>query len=957
MKVISKTISRNEFISRKNGVIPSLIDEWIIPGYINKTGISDEYEECVGGNLKVNFKAKTCVAGEEERQKYVFNSYQSAVAKANELGLSESVIEYTGKFVYQDHNYGLIISDIIIPKKDEKGNDFASKVTDYTDFYVNIPDGKGGYYDLYDETSTVHYEYVKGRPTRKILSGGTEVKILTYTTLNKWYSFFKDYKKRFKPYNTAIEYYENKYKVKNDTNRRRFSSIDALYNSRGGDTMFNWIEKYCMPHDIDKEPEETFTAATYSATYNIPILITNSIDDLGQMSIFSSKWKGGVDYSSKTNELGTVVDRPYTKDNDGNVIYDYETYVINGNLKGYEHNKTTYENEFKSDNWTNYTSYNIDNYPEEFNTRIKKENDKYECVDTYAISPINGEILYNPDECDATETIPYVKQDFIISNGEYVEVIDGEYVVPSYVDSCYADIYLKRKKMLPVIKEGNVKYVELNDKKFYAVNDKIYFTKSSDCHGVGSEIKKAKYVLYNGELFIVNGSSVSFIGEDGNATINTVLNGYFIYNGQLYYILNNEVVIPEFTKTTEESDTDDYSEIDYASYIPITDEYKTSLGWNSVTVNSNGTVSICHKLDVKRADIVTGYTNSKLDLLRRRKVNVDELGNELPGYLDLFLITKDDGNTTSIESNLVNCSDGCLTQDTQFTLSNNVSIKGSNYNTPYNECVLDILYKVGEVSELEYQKTIKINNEDVKIYIGNYLDSIEFYHKDENGNKINTVNVSGTDSRPYLRLYEEPKDSTEVLINSDGYVIGNVGDYYDSEKVLYCDITYYIGATLKFDEDNYSYIPVDNRHKGVKYIDTITVTKLTGTFYMSDNTTFTFTYYLLKGNLSAEKLDDYNDVILTDMSYFEMQIMNCYSSNRVDEFNTDYWENNNGLISTPVFRTEYDLWASTPQNIKGDIYIDRGISAAFEKHLKLEEVHTLDALINYGNGYFKINED
>ena len=61
------------------------------------------------------------------------------------------------------------------------------------------------------------------------------------------------------------------------------------------------------------------------------------------------------------------------------------------------------------------------------------------------------------------------------------------------------------------------------------------------------------------------------------------------------------------------------------------------------------------------------------------------------------------------------------------------------------------------------------------------------------------------------------------------------------------------------------------------------------------------------------------------------------------------------LMATPVMRTEYDLAAATPQDVSGNIYIDRGICAAFEKNLKLQEVRTLDALETYGNGYFKIN--
>jgi hypothetical protein len=54
------------------------------------------------------------------------------------------------------------------------------------------------------------------------------------------------------------------------------------------------------------------------------------------------------------------------------------------------------------------------------------------------------------------------------------------------------------------------------------------------------------------------------------------------------------------------------------------------------------------------------------------------------------------------------------------------------------------------------------------------------------------------------------------------------------------------------------------------------------------------------------------------------------------------------------------LASSFPQNVDADIYIDRGISAAFEKHLKLQEIRTMEALENLGNtssiSGFKINK-
>jgi hypothetical protein len=137
MKVISKRIARNEFVSRKNGVIPSLMDTWIV---------SSVSYDCDSSSTA---------------KKYVYNTYSSAVQKANELGMSSSMIEYKGGFAYQDHNYGLVVSDIIIPQS------IANSITDYTDIYVNIPDGNGGYFDLSNPSSQYHYE------GRKIMHNGT----------------------------------------------------------------------------------------------------------------------------------------------------------------------------------------------------------------------------------------------------------------------------------------------------------------------------------------------------------------------------------------------------------------------------------------------------------------------------------------------------------------------------------------------------------------------------------------------------------------------------------------------------------------------------------------------------------------------------------------------------------------------------------------------------------------
>jgi hypothetical protein len=68
----------------------------------------------------------------------------------------------------------------------------------------------------------------------------------------------------------------------------------------------------------------------------------------------------------------------------------------------------------------------------------------------------------------------------------------------------------------------------------------------------------------------------------------------------------------------------------------------------------------------------------------------------------------------------------------------------------------------------------------------------------------------------------------------------------------------------------------------------------------------------------------------------------------------DEVEDKNGLTVFPVFRQEYMFGSATMQNVDADIYIDRGINAAIDKHLKLGEVTSMEALENYNNGYFKI---
>lgn len=55
-----------------------------------------------------------------------------------------------------------------------------------------------------------------------------------------------------------------------------------------------------------------------------------------------------------------------------------------------------------------------------------------------------------------------------------------------------------------------------------------------------------------------------------------------------------------------------------------------------------------------------------------------------------------------------------------------------------------------------------------------------------------------------------------------------------------------------------------------------------------------------------------------------------------------------------ITKTEYLLGIAYPPEVQSDIFIDRGSTTVMEDHLRLGEIKGLDALLDYGNGYYKV---
>ena len=62
------------------------------------------------------------------------------------------------------------------------------------------------------------------------------------------------------------------------------------------------------------------------------------------------------------------------------------------------------------------------------------------------------------------------------------------------------------------------------------------------------------------------------------------------------------------------------------------------------------------------------------------------------------------------------------------------------------------------------------------------------------------------------------------------------------------------------------------------------------------------------------------------------------------------------FVNADYIMEDYQLGISFVANNNDNVYIDRGSATAFERHLRLSEVDTLQDLEEYGNGMFLMKE-
>lgn len=863
---------------------------------------------------------------------------------------------------------------------------------------------------------------------------------LFYPDVIKWLAWFKERIIDPKSYETNGKFEEGK-DGELDTWECKSQTIEDCcdceeYFNRGGERIYDEMKKWyddVQQRILDVKSIVDGSKNCFIPTVILPTELQLSIDDLGEKGIFSTDYELGIDYrvasgvtATENTYGGTVATM------DGDSMY------LDKDGWGYAFDEDYMEKYVSSCLTCDYAGVFAEKCPKCGSRNVTqisyipqdKENSKDAWI-SYTERYINHDYDCNPSSscltCDYagvfTEKCPKCGSENIIQ------------IIPEGVTYNHKNDFYVSAVTYFAYNDENVKYTSSASSENAAKED----LETQMCKKYPLTLRKNGWVLIDNELYPVNeieyatyDKANKYLGnkkymifrEEGTSTPYTFINGQQIYAE--FYEPRNKFYFPFFKKLDASVDEitcsgrtfnfNDYIQFDRNTlgqkmyYINYSDnayeitgntltmnnaEYYRISGYSTdnasnmlyytydseirsgdtidlvpsdIAVLSSSTeyfdnkpfikVTCPFEVELYSADEINGRTVSKLADLRRYDVLTDDIGNDIDG---IYPIDKEE-------------------------------IK--NYQPPEGT-ELEPLYQVGNAANIvRFLKTVDdLDNIEGKknYFVGDIIKEMKFYYKEYDdtipedtivdvllesgdtysikvkGKYINKTVTSGCTSLSAITASTKAKveleeDETETHI------------FYDD---IFCDVTYYIGATLRRKEgENYNLCYEDQiNNYGVEYIETVQFVKENREYYLKkpqninnvipsrvndvSGHSISYPVYVYKMEQLLEHVynSQYDSSYEVPMADFRFDI-NIFSGDG-DTFSQKYSEDmvkHNGLQVFPTFREEYKFGISVIENVDSDIYIDRGINAAFEKHLKLGEVTSLEALEQYGNGYFKIME-
>lgn len=707
------------------------------------------------------------------------------------------------------------------------------------------------------------------------------------------------------------------------------------YINRGGkdfyDKLVNWYNSIQdkILSNVDKLKD------CYKPIMLRQLEITNNIFDLGQESEMVEEYQVGIDYRHHSfdgnltdNTLGgTVVSYSGTSlqlKRDNSTGFNFDERLLE---KYYDENAfESYTDKYVSQNSSAFTTDNFNYYA--FNENDEKITGK-----------TTGEVVTN-----LASRYPYTKIRAMYHENTLFDINTSEYG--------YYNLSNGKQRVRVLIHrehQTNTPYIEINNRLIYA--DFEVTSKGEGVFTFPAVFTDDKHNTKWSSTRAISGATIDYI--EINGLPKSISECQAFTDGQPYYQVTGYAII------------DDNTVYVYGNRSGVTfDTYGSISHYKNSTVSKGDIVIPTTSYTIYSADEMMGETSSKLSNLRALSLLSDDAGNTL----EALAYTKDSkGNTYFIQP-----TEGSQLES-PFQIGNTANV------TQYKYTVEDI-------------NVIKELGLSTNYYVGDIITDMKFYY----------VYYPDTDSDK-TEVISFPSEGINTVVTSTGSTLNAIKqstaqyevfkEYYPNattDETIKCDITYYIGATLyrnasgvyklldngKIDGKLTNYlgegtIKGDN---GIKYTETIEFIKDISQYYLRQPSA---------SELAQRTISDKNSTYYAPLSYpvityrlvqkekivenfsggtTSYPIANFYC--KLNTYKNNTWRNSeydcetyNNMQVTPTMRRDYMSGVASIANVDADIFIDRGSSAAFEQHLKLGEITSLETLGNYTNGYFKMMEN
>ena len=383
------------------------------------------------------------------------------------------------------------------------------------------------------------------------------------------------------------------------------------YKQLGGINTYNKLKNFIS--QIEKPSGLTDAYAT------IPIILSTTIDDMGEYSIFYEEWVPGHDYGNQ----GHIV-----------VNYDGESYILKEEKFGSSYNSYK-ELEFNAEDWKK-REIKFQKACGDDNLENTSANPLENCsVEKYA---------YNHDGklcIDGDINIKNMSKSYNINTNYESDEDLGFYVIKGVPYRCNKmNVVNVNGKLYQVYYDyENNPYITIGKKNYYGLyNNGKYTFKFKNFKNDELKITIANVVIVDNSIYKVKKETVNGVDKctiESNGVTYNKIHAYSVINGnKIYFDDNYEVVVPY----------KDGNEIKYEKNVhvlgpKILDNYDLQDDPSGVTsgfaycVSDSGDILYVHQKDYVIYDntLLSGTTESKLSCFLSANLAVDNLGNQLPG--------------------------------------------------------------------------------------------------------------------------------------------------------------------------------------------------------------------------------------------------------------------------------------------------------------------------------------